>query len=67
MIELIPTADGDTYIQQLDADQPVTELWEAIAGRRDVPTDPAQITLFDSLGFAVEDFSALTYVRTGTR
>lgn len=51
-------------IQQLDADHPVTELWQVIncaaAGR----TDAREITLFDSVGFAVEDFSALRYVRS---
>ena len=35
--------------------------WAAAAaqGRR----DPSQLTLFDSVGFAIEDFSALRYVR----
>ncbi|MFO1202721.1 MAG: ornithine cyclodeaminase [Tabrizicola sp.] len=50
-------------IQQLDPDHPVTELWRVIAG--DIPgrTSAAEITLFDSVGFAIEDFSALRYIR----
>jgi ornithine cyclodeaminase len=45
-------------------DHPVTELWAVIAGRAPGRQDARQITLFDSVGFAVEDFSALRYVRT---
>ncbi len=49
-------------IQQLDADHPVTELWQVIIGQAKGRTDPRQITLFDSVGFAIEDFSALCYI-----
>ncbi len=34
-----------------------------IAGKRQDGATTRQITLFDSVGFAVEDFSALRYVR----
>jgi ornithine cyclodeaminase len=50
-------------IQQLDPEHPVTELWRVIAGRAAGRRDAAQITLFDSVGFATEDFSSLRYVR----
>ena len=50
-------------IQQLDPDHPVTELWQVMTGAAKGRTDARQITLFDSVGFAVEDFSALRYVR----
>ncbi|SLN09764.1 L-lysine cyclodeaminase [Roseovarius gaetbuli] len=50
-------------IQQLDADHPVTQMWEVINGTVKGRTSPEQITLFDSVGFAIEDFSALRYVR----
>jgi len=50
-------------IQQLDPDHPVTEFWEVLAGTAKGRTDSRQITLFDSVGFAIEDFSALCYVR----
>ena len=49
-------------IQQLAPDHPVTELWQVITGAVPGRTDARQITLFDSVGFAVEDFSALRYV-----
>ena len=50
-------------IQQLDADHPVTELWQVIRGEAEGRVSARQITLFDSVGFAIEDFSALRYVR----
>jgi ornithine cyclodeaminase len=50
-------------IQQLAPDHPVTELWQVITGQAEGRRDARQITLFDSVGFAIEDFSALRYIR----
>ncbi len=50
-------------IQQLEPDYPVTELWQVILGQTAGRTNDRQITLFDSVGFAIEDFSALRYIR----
>ena len=50
-------------IQQMDADFPVTELWQVLSGQATGRRDAQQITLFDSVGFAIEDFSALRYIR----
>jgi ornithine cyclodeaminase len=50
-------------IQQLTPEHPVTELWRVMAGLDPGRTSEKQITLFDSVGFAIEDFSALRYVR----
>ncbi|WP_372991494.1 ornithine cyclodeaminase [Sulfitobacter sp.] len=50
-------------IQQLAPDHPVTEIWQVLTGQATGRTDDRQITLFDSVGFAIEDFSALRYVR----
>ena len=49
-------------IQQMPADFAVTELWQVIAGQTAGRVDPREITLFDSVGFAIEDFAALRYV-----
>lgn len=49
-------------IQQLDDDYPVIELWKVMRGEAEGRRDEKQITLFDSVGFAIEDFSALRYV-----
>lgn len=49
-------------IQVKDHAYPVTELWEVLAGRRPGRLSDEQVTIFDSVGFAVEDFSALSYL-----
>ncbi len=54
-------------IQQLSGDHPVTELWEVMRGVKRGRSGAAQITLFDSVGFAIEDFSALRYVHQKAR
>jgi ornithine cyclodeaminase len=61
-VEYPPQTRIEGEIQQLPDDHPVNELWEVIAGRRSGRGDDRQITLFDSVGFATEDFSALRYV-----
>lgn len=62
-VEFPPQTRVEGEIQQLDADHPVTELWQVITGAAEGRRDNRQITLFDSVGFAIEDFSALRYVR----
>ena len=62
-VEYPPQTRIEGEIQQLPADHPVTELWEVIVGNAPGRSSPSQITLFDSVGFAIEDFSALCYLR----
>lgn len=62
-VEFPPQTRIEGEIQQLDQDHPVTELWKVISGTASGRTSDRQITLFDSVGFAIEDFSALRYVR----
>jgi len=62
-VEYPPQTRIEGEIQQLSPDHPVTELWRVILGEAQGRTDGRQITLFDSVGFATEDFSALRYVR----
>ena len=50
-------------IQQLPDDYPVQQLWKVITGQTAGRRSEAQITLFDSVGFAIEDFSSLRYIR----
>ena len=61
-VEYPPQTRIEGEIQQLGPDHPVVELWRVIAGEAKGRTAPEQITLFDSVGFATEDFSALRYV-----
>jgi ornithine cyclodeaminase len=63
-VEYPPQTRIEGEIQQLAPDHPVIELWKVIAGQVEGRRNPAQITLFDSVGFATEDFSALRYVRS---
>ncbi|MCQ4628670.1 ornithine cyclodeaminase [Shinella sp. CPCC 100929] len=62
-VEYPPQTRIEGEIQQMDADYPVTELWKVVSGEAQGRRDAGQITLFDSVGFATEDFSALRYVR----
>jgi ornithine cyclodeaminase len=62
-VEYPPQTRIEGEIQQLPPDYPVKELWRVIAGLEPGRTGEGQITLFDSVGFAIEDFSALRYVR----
>ena len=66
-VEYPPQTRIEGEIQQMDADYPVTELWRVITGQATGRRDANQITLFDSVGFAIEDFSALRYVRDKLR
>lgn len=49
-------------IQQLDPDHPVTEFWQVLTGAAPGRRTADQITLFDGVGFAIEDFSALMWL-----
>ncbi|MFB9914374.1 ornithine cyclodeaminase [Rhizobium paknamense] len=62
-VEYPPQTRIEGEIQQMPADFPVREVWQVMAGRAPGRRSPGDITLFDSVGFAIEDFSALRYVR----
>jgi ornithine cyclodeaminase len=62
-VEYPPQTRIEGEIQQMDPDYPVTEFWRVATGQATGRRDAGQITLFDSVGFAIEDFSALRYVR----
>jgi ornithine cyclodeaminase len=62
-VEYTPQTRVEGEIQQMPADFPVTEIWQVITGEGSGRTSDDQITLFDGVGFAIEDFSALRYVR----
>nr|MBP6737153.1 ornithine cyclodeaminase [Paracoccaceae bacterium] len=62
-VEYPPQTRIEGEIQQLAPEHPVHELWQVIAGQAPGRQSAAEVTLFDSVGFAIEDFSALRYVR----
>lgn len=68
-VEYTPQTRIEGELQNKAADFAVTELWEVVTGAQPGRTSAEQVTLFDSVGFAIEDFSALRYLRdsvTGT-
>ncbi|WP_322059387.1 ornithine cyclodeaminase [Paraburkholderia sp. J63] len=62
-VEYEPQTRIEGDIQQMAPDFPVTELWRVLSGEASGRTDEQQITVFDSVGFALEDYSALTFIR----
>ncbi|MCA1369520.1 ornithine cyclodeaminase [Bradyrhizobium sp. BRP14] len=62
-VEYPPQTRIEGEIQQMAPDFPVVELWKVVNGDAPGRRDSQQITLFDSVGFAIEDFSALRYLR----
>lgn len=62
-VEYPPQTRIEGEIQQMPEDFPVIEFWEVLTGQKPGRTSDRQITLFDSVGFATEDFSALRYIR----
>ena len=63
-VEYPPQTRIEGEIQQLDADYPVRELWQVITGEEPGRMSAGEVTLFDGVGFAIEDFSALRWLRT---
>jgi len=63
IVEYEPQTRVEGDIQQLPPTHPVTELWRVLTGIEYGRDDAVQITVFDSVGFALEDFSALRYVQ----
>ena len=61
-VEYPPQTRIEGEIQQLPSDHPVVELWQVMTGAMPGRVSAGQITLFDSVGFAIEDFSALRYI-----
>lgn len=62
-VEYPPQTRIEGEIQQLAENYPVNELWKSIKHDLSGRETEEQITLFDSVGFAIEDFSALRYIR----
>jgi ornithine cyclodeaminase len=61
-VEFEPQARIEGEIQQLDGGA-VTELADIVRGRRAARDGDHEITVFDSVGFALNDFAALRYLK----
>ena len=66
-VEYEPQTRVEGDLQQMPAEFPATELWRVLAGKAVGRTDERQVTLFDSVGFALEDYSALRFMRDSAR
>jgi ornithine cyclodeaminase len=58
-VEYEPQTRIEGEIQQKSADFPVTELWQVLDGTLPGRVRDNDITIFDSVGFAIEDYSVL--------
>ncbi|MDD9151169.1 ornithine cyclodeaminase [Plantibacter flavus] len=62
-VEFPPQTRIEGEIQQMAPDFPVIEFWQVLTGAVPGRSSREQITLFDSVGFAIEDFTALRFLR----
>lgn len=66
-VEFEPQSRIEGELQQMPADFPATELWEVMTLRAAGRRSGVEVTLFDSVGFALEDYSALRLLRDCAR
>jgi ornithine cyclodeaminase len=62
VVEYEPQSRVEGEVQQMPADFPVIEFADVAAGRASGRGDNGEVTIFDSVGFALEDFSSLRYL-----
>lgn len=62
VVEYEPQTRIEGDIQQMPASFPVLEAWQVLSGHAQGRLHETDITVFDSVGFALEDFSALRYM-----
>jgi ornithine cyclodeaminase len=62
VVEFEPQARIEGEIQQLDAGARVIELADLVSGKLPGRLGPADVSIFDSVGFALNDFSSLRYL-----
>ncbi len=62
VVEYEPQSRVEGEVQQMPADFPVIEFAQVLAGTASGRAHDREVTIFDSVGFALEDFSALRYL-----
>jgi ornithine cyclodeaminase len=62
-VEYAPQTRVEGDIQQLPPDAPVTEFWQVLAGAAPGRQAAHEVTVFDSVGFALEDHAALRWLQ----
>jgi ornithine cyclodeaminase len=63
VVEFEPQSRIEGEIQQMEPDFVVAELTDVLAGRSPGRVSDREVTIFDSVGFALEDFASLRYLR----
>ena len=63
LVEFEPQTRIEGEIQQMTSDFPVTEFHRVLKGERKARDNAQQLIVFDGVGFASEDFTALVYLR----
>ncbi|MDP4302575.1 ornithine cyclodeaminase [Leptothrix discophora] len=66
-VEYEPQSRIEGEIQQMPADFAVTEFWRVLTGQAAGRRRADEVTVFDSVGFALEDYSALRWLRDSAR
>lgn len=66
-VEYEPQTRVEGDLQQMPADFAVTELWRVLSGATPGRTADHEVTVFDSVGFALEDYSALHFLFDAAR
>lgn len=66
-VEYEPQSRIEGEIQQMPADFAVTEFWRVLLGQAAGRRSADEVTVFDSVGFALEDFATLRWLRDVAR
>lgn len=67
VVEYYHQSKAEGEIQNLEAEDVYAELWELVSGVKPGREGDLEITLFDSVGFALEDYSILRLLETLAR
>jgi len=62
IVEYEPQSRIEGEIQQMAANFVVAEFADVLSGKAPARLTPQEVTIFDSVGFALEDYSALCYL-----
>lgn len=62
VVELLDQALVEGEVQNVGREAVYAELWEVVSGAKPGRTSDSEVTVFDSVGIAVEDWVALTYL-----
>jgi ornithine cyclodeaminase len=62
VVEFEPQSRTEGEVQQLEPSAEVIEFCDLVSGSVRARENDGQVTIFDSVGFALEDFSALRYL-----